>query len=75
MSNFKIEIQIPSGALIDVTPTNAMPIIRGLLHGTNYVPELVTTLWISVKTEDNRTIQVLLSPIDDFKPIVDSVDS
>ena len=75
MSNFKIEIQIPSGALIDVTPTNAMPIIRGLLEGTDFVSELVTTLQITVKTENNQTFQILLSPVDGFEPIIETVNS
>lgn len=75
MDNVKIEIAIPSGARIDVTPDNAMPIIRGLLEGKEYVPELVTTLYLIVKTSDNKTIQILLSPTSDFPAVVDILDS
>lgn len=70
MSNFKVEIQIPSGALIDVTPTNAMPLIRGLLNESDYIPELVTNLRLTVKTDENKTVQIFLSPVDEFEPVV-----
>ncbi|HQU84007.1 MAG TPA: hypothetical protein PKY59_12810 [Pyrinomonadaceae bacterium] len=75
MSNLKIEIQIPSGASIDVTPTNAMPIIRGLLDGTEYIPELVTNLRLTIKTNENKTIQLFLSPVDGFEPVIETLDS
>jgi hypothetical protein len=73
MSNFKVEIQIPSGKLIDVTPNNGMSIIKGLLDGTDYVPELVTTRYLTAKTTDGKTIQILLSPVDGFQPIVENL--
>ena len=74
MSNFTIEIQIPSGKLIDVTPNNAMPIIRGLLDGTEYIPELVTSLSIKAKTPEGKKVEILLSPVDGFQPIIDISD-
>ncbi len=73
MDNFKVEISIPSGELIDVTPNNGMSIIKGLLEGTDYVPELVTTLYLTAKTTDGKTIQILLSPVDGFQPIVENL--
>ena len=74
MKDFKAKIQIPSGESIDVTPQNGMPIVRGLLEGTDYVPELVTSLWFEAKSSDGRIVKIILPTIDGLEPVVDILE-
>ena len=54
---------MPSGGFVDVTPDNAMPLIRGLTEGTDLVPELVTSLWLNFTGPNGESIEVVLPPV------------
>jgi hypothetical protein len=70
MNNFSARLQLPSGGFVDVSPESAMPLIKGLTEGTDFVPELVTSLWLTVSGPNGEKVEIVLSPIAGLPPSV-----
>ncbi|MBI3878636.1 MAG: hypothetical protein HY301_01035 [Verrucomicrobia bacterium] len=71
MKNLRFLIQLPSGEKRELPIKGGSEVVSRLVAGSQYVPELVTSLFVEAETLDGKRVLIVIPPRDDFDAVVE----